>query len=285
MTARANGRAPRKNDEPWFGQFDPFHSLIGASVPAFRDAQGCDIALPARSEKDAQALLWVAHDAVKVMLVGIALNQNQWRRALEKSADNIAMMRDLLPPDGSALGTWQDQLGRPVPAPRIADLDDFTLLWVWHQRAIANPSAFDDFIEGKFMMETLWCLLGLREVDAALMALLARRRGNDIATHAIRAAHAVANAKALRDGVPTSAPTMTINLSRNGAKGAAVTNQTLPSRAAKGKAKVYWDRWQAEPQLYASASAWARDMAEKFPEVTDVRTFQRWHTEFKKQHS
>ena len=49
-----------------------------------------------------------------------------------------------------------------------------------------------------------------------------------------------------------------------------------PKQAAKRQVKECWDRWQTKPGSYSGPTHFARDMLEKFPELTSVPVIVRW---------
>lgn len=51
---------------------------------------------------------------------------------------------------------------------------------------------------------------------------------------------------------------------------------------AKVKAKKYWDAWQKKPSIYESKAQFARDMLEKFTDLTDVKTVEKWCRQWEK---
>ena len=49
-----------------------------------------------------------------------------------------------------------------------------------------------------------------------------------------------------------------------------------PKAIAKQQVKECWEKWQAEPQNYKSATAFARDMLSKYEELENPDVIRRW---------
>lgn len=102
---------------------------------------------------------------------------------------------------------------------------------------------------------------------ATLDSVLASRRGADPELEALKRVMQQVDRDALRSAAQ---------------KGAKARHKADPKQLAKERVHECWVTWQQKPARYRSAAAFAKDMLDKFDELTSPQVVERWVREWKK---
>lgn len=271
---------PQQTPEPrWFTFYDPFLSVVGTGQPAFRDGKGTPLKFRPGEKSHANQLLYLAAEAVREMLPGIRLSREQWGNLIRNCSLWLKGLSDLFSAEDASKWQWRDGLGRPMPAPQAEQLRDFDLLSLVHQMIMRDPKGGPARGQPeRDIYNTLWYMVALREIDDAVMSLLfvAHDAPSGI-TPAIRAASAIANAKALTNSTPLPFGADFVAL---GKKGVAVKLAKDPRQAAKQQVRQAWRSGELHPDRWGSVAEWARQVVTRYPALTSAAAVARWHKEF-----
>jgi hypothetical protein len=229
---------------PWFSFYDPFHSFMSGSEPAFRDHKGT--LLEFRGKSAAKALLRLGAQVAAEYLQDCTLSEAEWRKALKDWKQLAADIRDSVPIEKIQ---WVDELGRPVAGPEHQQIDPFNAALILTRavstrlRQAEDPQEREDSLRSLAIAHHLWCVISLSEIDDAVLAALYEDAGDGVSS-AIRATEALANARALNPG--KKADELPFNTQSEPTKSrpeiAAIARQA--KNAARYAAQDWvWDEW------------------------------------------
>lgn len=224
-----------------FHWYDPYLSVIGTINPAFRTGDGLEVSA-AKDSSGARELLYLAAGAAGTLLGDAAERptRDEWEQLVRGADDCLGDLQENLRENLERF-SWRDPLGRPRSAPEADEIDHWTAALFLHQTHISPSSAASDpQRQAMFqLVKELWCVLCLRQIDDALLSVRFEDAGSGVPA-AIRAAEALANARALVDQRPPPFR----ELARRGAE-----VRHAPTKAARA---WVWLEWQKHRGAYGN---------------------------------
>lgn len=270
---------------PWFTFYDPFLSVLAAKTPQFVNHEGKEIKF--RRPGSARHLLYMAMEAADLYLCGNQVSRADWTQTLRDMKSNLAELRSLM---AEKRFLFQDPLGKRVELD-VGALEPFDVLSIQQQIFNRDGEAME---AGDFaLLQQLWCVVCLNEIDHALLSAMYDDAGDGVES-ALRARDALQYS---RDSTRILAKALGAESKEKSDQGAVVVAvrsdlarmgalaklEKDPKQAAKRHVHSAWKEWQGRPNMYPSKSAFAKEILKQQPALDNQRVIVDWCGVWEKQ--